>query len=351
MIVSEGLVQLYIPESSQSKGPGKIGAGFYNRSQQINRDLTILFIRKSGVRTFLDGFGSTGARGFRVERETGVEVTVCEKNPESYRYLERNSILNRSSAILKMKDFQDEVRDVPYDFIDVDPYGSVVRYADDAIRNIRNGGYIAFTATDLSALTGSAPSKTFRRYGSRLPNDSTRHEAGIRNLIAYLAKRAAVFDRYIEPQMSFWKSHFYRVIIRVFKGTTGSDAMLKNIGFLNKNVEVSEIYPSVDEGPVWTECINNQDILQKIEVPDYLENKGQLERFLELMKNEDISRYFIDLRDIGKKLGTDIPSFNKVFESLYSAGISKFGRTEFSVTGLKMQEGYEQVIEVFTRKR
>lgn len=351
MIVSEGLIQLNIPERSTLKGPGKIGAGFYNQSQRINRDLTVLLIRKLGIRTFLDGFGSTGARGFRVERETGVEVTICEKNPESYKYLERNRLLNGSSATLKLRDFQDEVRDVPYDFIDVDPYGSVVRYADDAIRNIRNGGYVAFTATDLSALTGSAPLKTFRRYGSRLPNDSTRHEAGIRNLIAYLARRAAVFDRYIEPQISFWKSHFYRAIIRVFKGSAGSDAMLRNIGYLNKNHEVSEIYPSVDEGPLWTGNIDNSDILQRIDVPDYIENAGHVKKFLDLMKNEDISRYFIDLSVMGKQFGTDVPSFDSVFEYLKEAGMKRYGRTEFSVTGLKMEKGYEHIVDIFMKKK
>lgn len=351
MIIQEGLVQLDIPDNSQIKGPGRIGSGFYNRSQSINRDLTVLFIRQTGIRTFLDGFGSTGARGLRVEKEAGADVTICEKNPESFKYLERNSSLNGSSATLKLKDFNSEVREVPYDFIDVDPYGSVVRYADDAIRNIRNGGYVAFTATDLSALTGSSPSKTFRRYGTHLPNDSTRHEAGIRTLIAYLAKRAAVFDRYLEPQLSFWNSHFYRVIIKVKKGTSGSDAMLENIGFLNKNSEISTVYPPIDEGPIWTGKINNDSILSRMTVPEYVENQTQLEKFIGLMRNEDICRYFIDLRDLGKTFSTDIPSFSSIFQYLNEAGIHDFGRTEFSVTGLKMKSGYGLVTDLFSRKK
>lgn len=350
MLIREGKVQLDIPENSQTKGPGKIGSGFYNSSQIINRDLTILFIRQTGIKTFLDGFGSTGARGLRVEKEAGVDVTICEKNPQSFKYLERNSELNGSSATLKLKDFNSEVREVPFDFIDVDPYGSIVRYADDAIRNIRNGGYVAFTATDLSALTGSYPSKAFRRYGTRLPNDSTRHEAGIRTLIAYLARRAAVFDRYLEPQVSFWKSHFYRVIIKVSKGTSGSDAMLENIGFLNKNREISPVYPSIEEGPIWTGKINSENMLAKMDVPDYMENPVQLGKFLDLMRNEDICRYFIDLRDLGKSFATDIPSFSSIFQYLNDAGIHDYGRTEFSVTGLKMKTGYGIVTELFSKK-
>ncbi|WP_393970653.1 tRNA (guanine-N2)-dimethyltransferase [Oxyplasma meridianum] len=347
MLIKEGLVQIHVPENSQINGPGKVGAGFYNRSQIINRDLTVLFIKQIGIKTFLDGFGSTGARGLRVEKETGSQVTICEKNPESFKYLERNSVLNKSSATLKLKDFSSEVREVPYDFIDVDPYGSVVRYADDALRNIRNGGYVAFTATDLSALTGSFPSKTFRRYAAHLPNDSTRHEAGIRTLIAYLARRAAVFDRYLEPQISFWKSHYYRVIIKVFKGSSGSDKMLKNIGFLNKHLEISSIYPSIEEGPLWTGKINNDNILAKMNVPEYIEDQVKLEKFLEMMRNEDICRYFIDLRDLGKTFRTDIPSFDAVFRFLSSVGILHFGRTEFSVTGLKIENG----CDIFSKDR
>lgn len=351
MIIREGLVQLDVPENSQKKGPGRIGAGFYNQSQIINRDLTVLFIRHTGIKTFLDGFGSTGARGLRVEKETGSEVTICEKNPESFKYLERNCAMNGSSATLKLKDFNSEVREFPYDFIDVDPYGSIVRYADDAIRNIRNGGYVAFTATDLSALTGSFPSKTFRRYGAHLPNDCTRHEAGIRTLIAYLARRAAVFDRYLEPQISFWKSHFYRVIIKVSKGTSGSDKMLENVGFLNKSRDISSIYPSIEEGPLWTGKINNDGVLAGMIVPGYIENPVKLQKFLGLMRNEDICRYFIDLRDLGKTFGTDIPSFDSVFQYLNNAGIIEFGRTEFSVTGLKMKTGFDILADMFTKDR
>ena len=51
-----------------------------------------------------------------------------------------------------------------FDFIDVDPYGSIVPYLDVALTHVKNGGYIGLTATDLSALTGSAPKKTARRY-------------------------------------------------------------------------------------------------------------------------------------------------------------------------------------------
>ena len=48
MLVQEGSCRIEVDDSTPSKGPGKSGAGFYNASQKMNRDVTLSALKVIG---------------------------------------------------------------------------------------------------------------------------------------------------------------------------------------------------------------------------------------------------------------------------------------------------------------
>ena len=332
MLVKEGSAQVEVPEGSSRKGPGSAMPGFYNMSQRINRDITIMFLRLVSPKRILDGFSGSGIRAIRFSMELCSEIHTCEINPVALKAVESNIKMNNCSVYVHAESFAETSRKIPFDFIDVDPYGSAVPYIDAALFNIKNRGYIGITATDLSVLTGSYSEKTLRRYGAVIVNDIFRHEKGIRLLLAYTARRAAAFDRYIEPIISFWHGHFYRLLIRVNNGSNGSDRMLQNIG----RFDLSDIYPccreSIKEGDMWLGQIERREILDKVKMdPEY---DREIEHLVPRLMHEDESLFFVDLKEIARCHKGDVIAIGRAMNYLREHSIDSF-RTHFSDTGLK----------------
>ncbi len=328
----EGSIKLMVPDNFFTKGPGTRTAGFYNLEQKLNRDITISFLRTVKPRIALDAFGGTGIRGLRINREAGMKTVISEINKKSFEYIKINRELNNSDVEIYNKTFQAVLNDFLFDYIDIDPYGSVLPYIDDAMLNIRNKGYIGITPTDLTALTGSMEKKTFRRYGATIINDTYRHESGIRLLIGEIVKRAAAMDKAAIPMISLWHSHYYRVIFQIISSSSMADRQLEKIGTFNRNTGLAKEYPETHDGPMWLGRLNS-DIVQNlncIETQDKLFIKS-----LEGIKNNDLSLYFADIADFAKIIHRDSMGIESSMEKLVDNGI-ECGRTQFSDTGIKV---------------
>ena len=245
--------------------------------------------------------------------------------------------------------FESVVSRFLFDFIDVDPYGSIVPFLDVALTHVRNGGYIGLTATDLSALTGSAPGKTRRRYNAFISNDRLRHESGIRLLIPYVASRAAAMDKQIMPIVSFWKSHYYRIVVRVKHGAGLADEAIGKIGMLNKTNDVSKIYKDLDEGPLWRGSLMNHEILDNALNNRMDSISMKTYEFLQSLKHEDEMFYFYELSDFASHFGRSLPPLSGMRDSIERECGKPAYRTHFSNTGLKSGLTGEEFAGVFEK--
>lgn len=353
MRLTEGKIDLELPLVPVSKGPGKRNEGFYNPSQRINRDLTILFLSIIRPTRFLDAFGGSGIRGLRVAGELGIETVISEINPASCKVAMRNASLNNSSAEIYNESFEKSLERKLFDFIDVDPYGSIVPYVDRAITSVKNHGHIGVTATDLSSLTGSVPTKTLRRYGARISNDDFRHEMGIRLLISYVVRRAAAFDIGALPVVSFWHSHFYRIIFRIDRGASKADSAVMKIKNVNKKELLSEFYPSLAEGPVWIGDLEDSEAISAMVkgTRDYIDNKSIA--LANCLQYEDLSFLYLELTHIASRSHSDMPPLKAAVQELDEHSV-KSARTHFSNTGLKVSnpvtESYDLISSFLSGK-
>ena len=309
-------------------------AGFYNPEQILNRDLTIIMLNILKPKLFLDGFGATGVRGIRVSKETQTHAVISERSEKSFKLLTHNVLLNESEAEVHWSSFEEMVTRYDFDFIDVDPYGSIIPYLDISLKNVKNRGYIGFTATDLSALSGALREKTLRRYGSIIPKSLMRHELGIRNLIGTIAKRAAALDLGVEPLLSFWNKHYYRIFVRVVRGAAKADETLKYIGMVDLQELIGKAYSGQIAGPIWIGAMENVFNLkwEEKDTPFVLEKSSN---FFHALKNEDISLLFCDVGEIFSKYHMDIPNLKKANDIALNNGATITKRTHFSPTGLK----------------
>ena len=330
--LSEGSISIMAPDNFFIKGPGSRTAGFYNLDQKLNRDITISFLRTVKPRVALDAFGGTGIRGLRINREAGMKTVISEINKKSFEYIKINREINKSDVEIYNKTFQAVLNDFLFDYIDIDPYGSVLPYIDDAMMNIRNKGYIGITPTDLTALTGSMEKKTFRRYGAFIINDIYRHESGIRLLIAEIVRRAAAMDKAAIPMISLWHSHYYRIIFQIISSSSMADKQLEKIGNFNRNTGLAQEYPESHEGPMWLGNLNS-DIVKNM---DIIENPDRLFlKSLSGIKNNDLSLYFADVADFARIIHHDSAGIESSMQRLAENGIV-CGRSQFSDTGIKV---------------
>lgn len=347
MILEEGLSTIELPDFELDKGPGTKRAGFYNPQQVLNRDITILLLKELNTTSYLDGFGGSGIRGIRVSLETGSKAAISEINSRSAEIIRENVKRNHVEAEVLNEPFESVVSRNLFDFIDVDPYGSIVPFLDVALTHVKNNGYLGLTATDLSALTGSAPSKTRRRYNAYIKTDMLKHESGLRLLIAYVAQRAAAMDKSVTPVLSFWKSHYYRIVVRVKHGSGVADRTLENIGTISKHQSVSDIYEDIYEGPLWKGKLQDSKLINSVKRKRVENISPNTYNFIETIRNEDNQFYFYELTDFARNLGRSLPPISKVVREIEDKYHTPAFRTHFSPTGIKAKISGSEFGELF----
>lgn len=349
MILEEGLSTIEIPDIELGKGPGIRSPGFYNTQQILNRDLTVMIVQALRPKTYLDGFGGSGIRGIRISLETGTETVISDINKRSAEIIRENVHRNKVNSEVVNEPFESIVSRRFFEFIDVDPYGSIVPFLDVALTHVKNNGYLGLTATDLSALTGSVPGKTLRRYGAFVKTDLLKHETGIRLLLAYVVQRAAAMDMAIQPVVSFWKSHYYRLVVKVKHGSGIADRALEKVRRISKDVEISSIYDHVVEGPIWTGPLLDAGTLDRILETRKQYFSEQTYRFIETIRHEDTRMYFYEMTDFARKLGRSLPQISRMLKLIGDEFKMPAYRTHFSPTGIKTTMNAEDFFALFDR--
>ncbi len=385
--IKEGKVEALVPRLEAFKrlpsdyAPSKAPV-FYNPVMELNRDLAVLALqayqrivsREITVCEPLTGCGLRGIR-FAAEVEGVKKVVMNDISEKAFRLASFNVRLNGLAGKARVKHEEANLllsrHSAPhrrFDAIDVDPFGSPVRFLDSAVRALRDGGLIALTATDMAPLCGVHPRACVRKYGGKPLRTEYCHELAVRLLAGCLTTTAARHDIGVNVVFSHRAEHYVRTYATIRYGAKNADESIKNMGYLLHcfkcfHREKAETMFAVQRSDRCSECGSKINIAG----PLWL---GRLfdARFCELMENEAHRRRLRLARKIQRMLaviGTEVeapityyvvdrlcdslnlpvPPVKKVVEALTREGFQA-SLTHFSSRGIRSNAPASKIREI-----
>jgi len=267
----EGRTLLLLPKPPDSGvlGPGTKGSGevFYNPAMASSRTRSVLLFKHAteegmlgdGAIYALDGLTASGLRARRWLNELPKELagrisaSMVDLDIEALNWAEKSHSRfppNHGKGSLEpvLGDLRVEVLSSGRHWVDIDPYGSPVKFVDSSMQSMARSGVMEVSATDTAALTGSSRTSLMRRYGARVRNDSLSHDSGMRVMLAVMSRIAARHDRTISPLLSVWDSHHLRVSFRVEKSVSTANDFEEKIGWRVYAPTEEQVVSSMDSG-------------------------------------------------------------------------------------------------------
>ncbi len=329
MIIREGSVDIETI-STFEKGPGTLSPGFYNRTMEISRDMTVALLGAMKPGIALDSMAGTGIRGLRIAKETEWQVVLNDKDPRNTEIEKRNASLNSLDIEVMRQDYFGAVSSRKWDYIDVDPFGSPAGLVEAAVMNLKNNGIVGVTMTDTANLEGKTLSKGYRIYGSKSIHGKFSREVSTRIFLKYVMERGASVGRAGRPLLVIRDGHFTRVFVQFKKGNKVADESLREL----KLVDVE----GIEIGPLFTGRMYDPAVLERISTFPFSESSRKL---FSNFRNEDLMFLFYENSNGEREFKK-----SKILETLQNSGFTA-GNTNFSEKGIKTdasEDDYKKIV-------
>lgn len=367
-IVLEGTTKIWLPSNTKTKKSSN--SVFYNPFMEMNRDLSILFLKVISEKdhTFLDALAGTGARGIRVANEIGINVILNDMNRLAYEVIKKNAQLNNLDVDIRCCNAKVLLAEEHFDTVDIDPFGSPIFYLDDACSSAKK--FLCITATDTASLVGSHPPSCLRKYFARAFMTDFYPEIGVRILLGAIARISSVYVKSIKPLFSHFTRHYIRTYLQIIKGKKKVNNMLNDeIGFilycrncLNREFSYGIVSSSEKEcsycggrmyaiGPLWMGELHDKYILeQMMQELDHTElnTNREARKLLEFCINELSVPGFYNYHSIAKIHKIKLESIESVITNLITAGYNA-SRTHFMGTGMKTDASIGELLNVIKK--
>jgi tRNA (guanine26-N2/guanine27-N2)-dimethyltransferase len=363
VLAREGTTSFYIPTTDPAHPfPPASASVFYNPRMELNRDATILLLSLLRPNDYLDAMGGTGVRGLRAASECGLSVTINDHHPHAVDLIRRNAEYLGVSVDITRENVNILGSSRHFDAVDLDPFGSPAPFTDSLIRSAWR--YLFVTATDTAPLCGAHLNAGMRRYFSRPYNTEYHAEVGLRTLLGFICRETVKYDRGIAPLFCFARSHYVRLHLELFPGTSAADRSLEHIGFIHHCLRC----PTRTEqrglgaetttcpgcggrmrsiGPLWLGEIAERPILSRMQeaLPALsLHTRPELHTLLTLCREELDLSFHYDYHLLAKVLGRSPPPLDTVLESLTAWGY-RASRAHYSGTALKTDASVEAILQ------
>jgi tRNA (guanine26-N2/guanine27-N2)-dimethyltransferase len=385
--IKEGKVEALVPMLEAFKrlpsdyAPSKAPV-FYNPVMELNRDLAVLALqayqrivsREITVCEPLTGCGLRGIR-FAAEVEGVKKVVMNDISEKAFRLASFNVRLNGLAGKATVKHEEANLllsrHSAPhrrFEAIDIDPFGSPVRFLDSAVRALRDGGLIALTATDMAPLCGVHPRACVRKYGGKPLRTEYCHELAVRLLAGCLTTTAARHDIGVNLVFSHRAEHYVRTYATIEYGAKNADESIKNMGYLlhcfkcfhREKVETmfavqrsdrcSECGSKVNiAGPLWLGGLFDAHFCELMENEAHRRRLGlaqKIQRMLAVIGTEveaPITYYVVDR--LCDSLNLPVPPVKKVVEALTREGFQA-SLTHFSSRGIRSNAPASKIREI-----
>ncbi len=338
------------------KGPGKrIGRVFFNQQMAFNRDISVLFFKAACMdcRSAFDAMAATGARGVRIANESGAKAqfVMNDKDAEAVHFIEANIELNGlECASASQDDLRSHLAKHVYDYIDLDPFGTPAPFVQAVFQGCKRNAIVAITATDTAPLAGTHAKKCMRRYMAKPLRGVFGHEVGLRILIGYLAREAAQLDKGIEPLLSFYADHYFRIYLRLKENAAAAEHSLSHLGYLTFDRdtlvrEVSDEFSPEAAGPLWIAPLTDKAILDRMTDVDPMQQPVRCSKYLNLWRNELDVPYFYESNELSSFLHISPPVLESLLDRIRTQG--KASRTHFSPSGFKTDLSLKELLSLY----
>ena len=357
---------------------------------EFSRDLSILVIEQylkdlltkkpSGTKIkLLDGLAGTGIRGVRIANEIPlakspeVTITVNDLNPLAFKILLKNIELNRLTNIIPSnKDLNALLVKNRFNYIDIDPFGSPIKFLDAGCRMLRNNGILAVTATDTAPLFGRYPKTCLRRYDAWSGRTVFSHELGLRILLGCCVRTAARYDLCLKPLLVHATDYYYRLYLHGIHSRSATNNNLENIGYvlahnrsseydiINRNdlytdfqadSNINNNYISTKKsnliGPLWTGRLYQPEFIDNLSIGSHkLGTEKQLVKMLSLWREEaNAPLGFYDANALASELKITTPPLTKILSALSKTG-HFVSRTHFNPNAFKTEASFKEISQV-----
>lgn len=354
---------------------------FYNKFMEMSRDISVGVLKVYSTLVgkklrVCEPLAATGIRGLRYLIEVDGVDRLClnDISKESYMNIKENvkmlnveekvEIFNMDASILLSNN---SIKDKRFDVIDLDPFGSPVRYLWSAIKAIKNGGLLGISHTDVAPLCGVHGKSCLRRYQSIPLKNEYCHETAVRIILGYLARVSATHGFGIEPLLSHATRHYIRVFVRMHMKPHIIDENLSNLGYISHckkclwRTFTTGIIPNIPSncpqcnspldhaGILWLGPLGNAEFIKQVAITirklGYKMASHEEKLINTLAEEANMPPTYYQLDAISEKYNLPSVSVITVLEKLKSKGF-KASRTHFHPKGIKTNASLLDILEI-----
>ncbi len=378
--IAEGKARIFVPKSAKVSSAMPV---FYNPAMKSNRDITILVMAAAmklyGIKKWqaADPMAATGIRGIRMMLELGSsrikQVTMNDHSATAVKLIKNNLRLNKIKskkvAVANTEANKFLLGSSGFNYIDIDPFGYPGLFLDAAMKRMARNGILAVTATDTSALAGTAPDACLRKYMAVPLKNSFMHETGVRVLIRLVQLIGGMHEKAMLPIFSYHKEHYIRAFFLCNAGAHKADRILRLHNEISNCNSCGEkgIFTGrtncggcgktmVKAGPMWTGALFDRKLVAGMITSAAKASVDQkTKEFLSVIAEEAAGEErcgigFYSTEDICQKHKIGIqPKTSAVIERLRKAGFTATP-THCSNTGIKTNAPRKAVIAACQQK-
>jgi len=310
--------------------------------------------KKESVADVLSGLG---ARAVRYANEGGFKVTANDIQPSAVKLIKRNARLNKVKIKIENKEanqFMVEKKYEKFDCIDLDPFGSPVKFLAPAMFAVKPTGLLCVTATDIGTLSGIYPTTCLRRYFILSGKTSFPHELGVRNLITVILRESSKHDFSVKPLLSYANAHYYRVFLKITGGRKTANRDLRKLGYVGYcgKCDYRKTFPLFER--INDKCVCGEKIrilgptfIGKIQDKKFLEKISEKDKILKYCYLEaDLPEFYYDLHNFAKIRKKNVRKVEEVIKKITEKGF-KASRTHFCSHGIKTNADFKTVKKIF----
>jgi len=384
----EGSVKFLLHEIDYDTIPSKSMNVFYNKTMEINRDISILahiayskiFDQESLI--VVDSMAASGIGSIRLLKNTkNIEkIYLNDINPVAVELIKSNlelnkieikkvEVLNKDANLL----FSEISRSSALpDVISIDPFGTPNLYIDSAFKAVKKDkGLLCITATDTAVLFGIKPKVCIRKYMAKPLHTEYCKEIGARILISFVSRIANVNNLGIIPLLTFYSNHFIRIFVISFRGKSNIVKNLpKSYGYIihckscGNRLSIIENLLKIPKscplclskkhlsfsGPLWVGELHQKSYLEDLSLLNEnfnFKNKNRIRKILKFALNEiNMPISYYNIHKISQQLKlSSIPKLEDLIKLIEEKGY-KASRTHFDFISIKTDMNIDELKKI-----